>query len=283
MGLPRFARDTQNDDLLTAQTTAALGDQEGWAPGGGDDDQDAGTNLNVYDKDVERYRARGAQTQPAIKLDQAHADQAREMQMGSLGHLERQANGSAPSSAAILSQRANEGAAQSMAAAGMRRGGPGAAIAGMNAGSQAASGQALAANAQNANMRAAEVSRGQGAFAAGAAGAQGQDIQAATANAQLTAQQRALDEQRQQANERLGWDTRHAQLGNRATYDRLGQTAAQNQRNATNAEDQARYDEGMGYVNLGTSWMQGAAGGVSDARAKRDVTPMGSLSSLERR
>ncbi len=255
----------------------------------------AGTGY-AYDKDVNRLRAEGAQTQDAVQLDQSEANQSRDMQLGSLGHLMDQANGSAASSAQILSQRANQAAAQQIGAAGLRKGGPGAAIASMNMAAPQVGAGALAANAQNANMRAGEISRGQSAYASGALGAHGQDIQAATANAQLVAQQRALDESRQQANEKLAWDTRKAQMNNANEFTGQRQTEELHRRQtsaAQAAEDEAKV---YGYANMGLGAVTGGVAAVqtaapkdpketsgSDERMKMRSVPMGSLSSLDYR
>lgn len=289
MGLGVSGHNEENDDVLAGQG--------GVAPGGGtliDPNSRLWNPAGVgagYDNDIARYRQRGAQTQAAVQLDQTHADEARRMQLGSLGHLEMQARGSAPSSAAILSQRANQNAAQGIAAAGLRKGGPGAALAAQRQVLPGALDQMMQTNASNANMRAAETSRGQAAFAAGATGAMGQDIQAGVANAQLVAQQRALDEAHQQANERLAWDTRKTQMNNANEFFNQRQNEELNRRRAAAAQEAEDWGKVMGYGNSAVGGVIGftkatndanAKGGTSDYRAKTNIVPMGSLHSLER-
>ncbi len=221
-----------------------------WDPSGGGEAvvhnfKQAGTSA--WDKSVDRYRRMGADAQmrQGVQLDASQADASRGLQMDALSMLRRQADGSAPSSAAILSQRANQGAAMQVGAAGLRKGGPGAAIASMRAGGRSAGEAALGANAQNADARAGEVSRGQGAYSSGAMGIQGQDIQGATTNAQLTAQQRGLNEARQQRFERLGFDTRTTQLQAGVDTERarhLNQLSINQAQDARRDSDAAKVD-----------------------------------------
>ncbi len=249
----------------------------------------AGTG-SAYDNDVNRLRTEGAQGQEAVQVDQRQANYARDMQMGSLGHLQRQADGSAASSAAILGQRANQGAAQSMAAASLGKGGPGAGLARLGAVAPQAGNAALQANVQNAGARAGEIGRGQSAYGAGALSVQSQDIQAATANAQLQAQQRALNEARQQANEKLAWDTRNAQMHNANTFLTGQQTDELHRRQTSAAQEAEDWNKVIGYGSSTTGGIIGFAGAAtkandpkSDRRAKDNIVPMGSLSSLEYR
>ncbi len=296
--MPLFTlHDDSRDDLKAPRVADKTTPQLGWDPSGnynkiqtgekttGSDEAHGGAaRVNQYQADVARSRERGAQTRPAIQVDETQADGARQLQMGGLGMLRQQATGEAPSSAAILSQRANQGAAQAMGSAGLTKGGPGAAIAAQSRATPAAAQGAMAMNAQNADRRAGEISRGQAAFAGGALGVQGQDIAAATTNAQLEAQQRAVDEQHQQSNERLAWDTEHTRMANRLEYRRQTQTAAHNQAQALSAEAAQDYNEAMGWVGMGAGAVSGGLSGAgsSDPRAKTNVIDMGSLSSLRR-
>lgn len=232
---------------------------------------------NQFDQDVDRYRQIGHnETQRGpVQINQGAANQSRGLQMGALGLLRRQADGSAPSSAAILSQRANENAARNASTAGAR--GPGAAVAAFGGAGAQASGQAMAQNAQNAQMRASEVSRGQGAFTAGAGAMRGQDLGAATTNAQLDAQNRELAERQQQHYERMAFDTQNSQMNaanDAMNQDRLGQQQLRAQRSQEAAADWQKAKD-MGSMGLGV--FSGLAS--SDPRAKVHV---GSLAHLMR-
>lgn len=258
------------------------------APGGSGSDYGVGHSINSEgswagtsnDADVDRYRSLGAATQPAAQLDQTQANESRGLMMGGLGLLKAQGDGSAPSAAGILSQRANENAAMQGARAGAGARSIGGAIAGINNASAGASGQALATNAQNAGTRAQEISHGQGAYASGASNMEGQDIQAAAANAQYQAQQNALNQQRQQGYERLGWNTRNAALQGDAQIHQ--QNTAQQQadlaaKRAGHAADVERVKDIYG----GTTGI--VTGLLSDERVKSGIVPMGSLASLFRK
>ncbi len=278
-----FKRDKSNDDLLLNKPAQGETGKQGWTPGGGRHGPGVEGSYydtkigNPYDTDVNRLRARGNETQAPVRLDEEQADYSRKLQMGSLGLLRKQADGSAPSSAEILSQRANQNAGSAAARGVASARGPGAGVAAFGGANDAAMNQAMGQNVQNAGVRAGEISRGQGAYAAGGLAAQGQDISAATTNAQLQAQQRALNETRQQANERLAWDTRHSQMTNRAEYDRQMQRAEHNQRVATNAEEKADYDEAKGYVDGTVGAVMGGIGIGSDERLKMNIGSLGHL------
>lgn len=186
-----------------------------WSPDGYGNQAYGGEyyGKNAYDKDVDRYQALGnaAQNVAPVQINQGPANESRGLQIGALGLLRAQADGSAPSSAQILSQRANEAAAMQGASQGAGARTAGSAIAAARAGGSAAGTAALTANAANANQRAAETSRGQQQYAGATQHAEGQDIQGALSQAQLDAQQRALNEQRQQYMERQAYDTRGVQ------------------------------------------------------------------------
>jgi hypothetical protein len=239
----------------------------------------AGTSA--YDADVDRARRMGAEGQQrgAVQLNQEKADYSRDLQMGALDLLQMQANGSAPSSAQILSQRANEGAVAQAGHAMTGAKGLGSRIAAFNGAAPAAAGQAMQANAQNAQMRAGEISRGQGSFATGANQVQGQDIAAATTNAQLEAQQRALNESRQQAFEGQAWGVRHTQQQAADDFRRQGQAgdnARHQQKLVEDAADDRQTDQAIS-TGMATGRLA-----LSDERAKSRMHPVGSLSGLMR-
>ena len=271
-------RGDQNNDVTDAPagTGATIIDpskDNRWAPG-----LTPGGNT-AFNRDVERSRQRGARGKRAITLDQRQADEARGMQMGSLGMLEGAARGNAPSrAAAIGTMNTDAGIRAGMAGmAGAR--GAGASIAAMRGASGAMGQQMGQQNQQVADMRAQEMARAQQGYSSATQAARGQDIGAATTNAQLEAQQRAINEQRQQANERMGWDIRNTQMQganafeDQRTNDELARrkaTAAQG------AEDDANTRENA------STFLGGASGMLSDERTKEHVVPVGSLASLSR-
>ena len=235
---------------------------------------------NQFAQDVDRYRQIGHnETQRGpVQLNQGPAQQSRGLQMGALGLLQAQAGGWAPSSAQILSQRGNENAVRGAGrqVAGAR--GPGAAVAAFGGANDAASQQALASNVQGAQNRAGEVSRGQGAFTAGAGVMRGQDLGAATTNAQLDAQNRELAERQQQHYERMAFDTKNQEM--RAANEAAGQEQQRQAdlRRDRSAEAAAGWQKGkelLGAIPLvGSAAAAGAgAAGGNDAndRAKRDA------------
>ncbi len=266
--------------------------------------QVTGIGNESWDDAVTGYRDTGAamQQRAAPVLDQRQADQSRGLQLNALDMLRRQGSGQAPSSADILSQRANQTAVQNAGAqvTGARTAGGG--IAALRGAGNAAGNAMLAGNAQNADARAGEISRGQGAFASGAGTAQGQDIHAATTNAQLEAGQRALNEAGQQGYEAMAWNTRNAaqRAGLDAQRGHDANVAAL--RDIHNQIEKSKTDQLKGAVNFGASaggalmtggmslGAQAAAKGVSAEEAARDretadsdermKTHIGSLSAL---
>ncbi len=261
---------------------------------------------NAYDKSVDEYRRRGNPLNPdgtrkveALTLNQGQADESRGLEMSALGMLRRQGQGTAPSSAQILSDRANQGAVQNAGQQVTAARGIGNRIAAsQNAGTQAGTAM-LAGNAANANMRAGEISQGQGAYSGGAGAVNTQDIGAATTNAQLEAQQRKLEELHQQANERLGYDTRRTQMSAQAESIRQANAKREAQRAYDAAKATDAWNKGMAIVSTATSLGSSASsmGKAADgpqtpdrSDAQRDIDTsdpkakmhIGSLSSLYR-
>jgi len=258
---------------------------------------------NAYDKSVDEYRKRGAQVNPdgsrrvaPIQLNQAQADESRGLEMNALAMLRRQGAGTAPSAAEIMSQRVNQTAVQNAGQQTTAARGVGSRlVAAGNAGQQAGTAM-LAGNAQNADMRAGEISQGQGAYSGAAGAVNTQDIGAATTNAGLEAQQRALDELRQQANERLAYDTRRTQHSAQTESIRQAQQERDRQRANDAARTQADFDKVKTVVGTVVTAGQGASQArsgeagtdpndkrtTSDPKSKQNVMHMGSLSSLYR-
>lgn len=241
--------------------------------------------TSAFDKDVERARRMGAEGQRrgAPFVDQTQAGQSRELEMNALGMLRAQGAGTAPSAAQTLSQRVNQNAVQNAGQQMTAARGIGSRIASAQGAGQQAGQAMLAGNAANAASRAGEISQGQTAYSASASGARGQDIGYATADAQFEAQQRALNEARQQRFERMGWDTRKTQQQAEDDWKRMSddqKIAIAQQQEAARGRDDATT---LGAINLATAGGSGLATGTgSDERMKAHVRPMamGSLSSL---
>ncbi len=259
---------------------------------------------NAYDKSVDKYRNRGNPLNPdgtrkveALSLNQGQADESRGLEMNALAMLRRQGDGTAPSAAQTLSQRANQGAIQNAGQQVTAARGIGNRIAAsQNAGQQAGTAM-LAGNAANASMRAGEISQGQNSYAGGAGAVNTQDIGASTTNAQLESQQRALEELHQQSNERMAYDTRRTQMSAQAESVRQANAAREAQRAYDAAKATDAWNKGMAVVSTATSLgsnassMGKAAEGprppessaaqreidTSDPRSKMNI---GSLSSL---
>ncbi len=299
-----FQRNTSNDDLNAQdrplnERKGYLGDTEHISagdvntPANPDYQEDGGgeqvingwrqAGTNAYDQDVDRYRKMGdeGQTRGPVRVNQTQSNESRGLMSGALGLLRRQGEGSAPSAAEIMSGRANQNA---VAAAGQQvtsaRGTGNRIAAAQTAGAQAGQ-QSLAANAANADMRAAEISHGQNAYAGGTTGLRAQDIGVATQDAQLDAQQRALNEARQQAMEKRAWDTRNTQQqgADRYSRDQQAQDLARSQQDA--AQSGADWDRGIN--NLKTATAIGASV-PSDPKTKEHIHSMttGGLGGLYR-
>ncbi len=242
-----------------------------------------GEGPDPYGEDINRFRQLGTAHTDAVRLNEGNANESRGLQMGALGLLRSQGTGTAPSSAGILAGRANENAARTAGLAATSAKSAGGGIVATRGAGDALAGPkgALAQNAANASERLGEISRGQTSFAAGAVGVQGQDIGAATANAQLEARNRALNEQRQQGFERMAFDTKHAQLQNVGEAQRGIRRNETAQREADAADAEA---EGNRFQRKASAPL-GLLQGLSDVRAKTRIrsVSMGSLSSLDRR
>lgn len=259
--------------------------QTGWNPTGQSITYDANGQVQPtaysYDSDVNYQRDRGARFQPTPQLDLAQSNQSRGVQMGALGLLRAQANGTAPSSAQILSQRANQeaGHAAGQSVAGGR--GVGASLAAFGGANAASSNAALGANVQGANARAGEISRGQGSFTSGAGDVRRGDIGAAATNAQLEQEQRALNERHQQAAEQLGWDVRNQGMQNAGRYLDLEKGGYLAERKAEEAKEQQKFNIVKDAASTVTGGLTLGMGGTrSDPRTKMH---MGSLGSLTRK
>ncbi len=227
----------------------------------------------VADADIARYRAMGAQKQAAVALDQADADRARGIQMGSLARLQDAAAGGAPSAAAIKGQMATSNAVRSgtMSAGGARS--PGAAVAAMRGGIAGSGAQMAHGSGTAIDARVGEMGEARGQYMGGTLGLRGQDIQAATTNAQLEAQQRAQDAQRQLFYERLGYETKNQVLGGELGRTAAEQAAANANRSQNLAERQADFEtlKAIGSMSLGAA--QGGLNAYAQAQAAPQQQP----------
>lgn len=282
-----YLGDVRGDGYTIGAGNVNSGPTEDWAPNGEGYAIENGWKkggTSAFDRDVERSRQMGAagQQRPGVKLqdfDNGQIAQSRGLQMGSLGLLGNAARGGAPSRAAAMGQAGTENSIrQGMAAqAGAR--GPGAAVGAMGASQAAAADRMAQQNAAVTDLRAQEIGQAQKQYGAGTNATRGQDIAEAEANARFDAQQRALNEARQQGFEERAFGTRKTQLGAAQDYAR-NQSAAERERqrqtDAWNAREDNAFDQN-------TSWGLGAGmGGLSDERSKTKVNPMGSLSNLHR-
>jgi hypothetical protein len=301
-------RSTANDDLNAGQDPQSLEHRKGYMGDGGfningnltqgaspdyspDGEGYAVVNgykqagTSAYDADVNRDRADGtaAQSRTAVQLNQGAANGSRGMQMDALGMMGTAAHGAAPSRAAALGQTSTDNTIRAASAGMGGARGPGASIAAMNGAQVGAANKMGANNAAITDMRAAEMAKAQGEYAMGAQGVEGQDIGAATANAKLEAQQRALNEARQQADEQRGFGVRKSQSQNADDWSRQQQAQADaiaRSQQAQSAADDATQQHDISMVE---GWLMGAAG--SDERMKRNIRPltMGGLGLLTRK
>jgi hypothetical protein len=196
----------------------------------------------IADEDVARYRGMGAEKKAAIQLDQTNANQARTMQLGSLAMLREAAAGNAPSRAAIVGQ---------MGVADAARAGTQSAV--------GARGQMAVRSGGAIDSRVGEADRDRGGYMTGIAGARGQDIGAATTNAQLEAQQRAADAQRQQYYEQMGWNTNNAVLGAALGRTAADQAAANANRSQSLAESRQAFENQKQITSGVVGGVQGGA------------------------
>lgn len=232
------------------------------------------------DRDVDRYRDMAARRQSAVQLDRTHEAESRGHQMGALARLRSAAMGGAPSRAAAIGQMQSDAAARSGTAgvAGARS--PGAGISALRNAMSNYGSSAAAVNQSAMDMRAAETARDQAAFANGANTTRGQDVTVATTNAGLRATQNQLNDANEQYYEKMGWDTRNAQLNANLERKRQDEQAAAAKRQQRAAEDAQNEQVIKDYASLGIG---GFLGALSDERAKTNVTPIGGLSRLVRR
>ena len=273
----------QNARIIDRENWNQKGPQ-GWSPKGTGYDIEHGRKVlgsSAYDKSIQNYRDQGAAAQgrAATQLDQGAANQSRGMQMGALGLMQTAAQGAAPSRAQALGTSATDTttrqAVGNMAAAR----GPGAAVASSNAAGSAAADKMGQVNAQATDMRGSEMAKNQQDLVGSAGTMRGQDIGAATKNAQLQAYQNQLNESKQEGYENLGYDTRAFQGTTQIEADRIARAYGQQHQADADRRNAAKQADDRYYSGLVIE-----AGLTSDERAKQNIRPvtMGSLSGLSR-
>lgn len=232
--------------------------------------------TSAYDKDVDRSRNMGAagQGRTSVQMARDPSFMTRRMQMGALGMMRRGAEGGMPSRAVVQGRMAGSAALRggtvAMAGGGLRN---------MNSALRG-TGQAMTGVGQGvADARAGEIGRDTRGLVQGGLQMRAGDIDESTTQARLDAQQRAMNEQRQQQFERRGWDTRNQQQ--RAAVDAqkiadAGQRDWDAQEDSWDQAERERFNTG-----LATGAAAGSGGlslmFTSDSRAKKN---MGSLSGL---
>jgi hypothetical protein len=233
------------------------------------------------DKDVNRYRGLGeaAAQQTGPVIDQAASNETREMYLGSLAGLNRTARGLDSRAMDLGAQQSIDAANAQRGMAASVRGGPMARA----AASRMAERSAARTGADIMNMaragQAQEMSNARHQLVQGSTQLRGQDLGLSTSQAQLEAQQRALNEQQQQAYERMGWDTRNADMMAGEETRQREQAQIVEERKARAAQRQKKYDE---MLFAGSTVLGGLTGFMSDERAKTDIVPVGSLARLMR-
>ena len=251
-----------------------------------------GFNQGV-NADVARYRdMANRDLGPGAQIDQTQANQARGIQDGGIGMLQRRAQGGATPAQFLMGQQ-TRGAVDAVrsGAASIRGGAAARAAAGQQAGAIGARVQAQGEQDRSA-LRAREIADASGQLMGASTDRRGQDLGVATDQAKLEQQQRALAAQAKNNYEGLGYDVKNAALG-----QQLGRTAAD--QNAANTDRQQSLTESKaswGVVkDVGGAAIGGVSGGVqaydksqqqskpnpydyagSDVRMKTSAKPVGS-------
>lgn len=249
---------------------------------------------NAFNREA-AVEERTAPQMQGTQLDQGAANQTRDIQMGSLANLQSAAAGGAPSAAENLARQGIDRSLRAQtSAAGNVRGGPGAAASAYRYASQNAAQQRADMNQGIQAERANEIATARGQLATAGTAVRGQDLTAATTNAQLgqdanktnatlQLQGRALNDQRAQQYEdlqnKINEDQLNANLqqqgivsGVRQNADRLNTET--NQHNADRT-----WDVTKGLVGAAQGVVGGITKALSDPNSKMPI--FGSLASLD--
>lgn len=228
------------------------------------------------DVDITRYRGMGetAYGTAGPAIDRTRTNESRGLVMGSLSHLQGVAGGRNSEALRLGQEQARQVAlGQQSNAASVRGGAMARAAASRTAGRNIARSNAEIANYARAGQ-AEEMAHARPLLMGGLSGLRGQDLGLATSQADFEAKQRALNEQQQQAYERMGWETRNTDMQAAAERRRQVQEQQLADRKAKAAERAQTEREILDWASMGVG---AAAGMVSDERAKIRV---GSLAKL---
>lgn len=283
---PRTERYGYNENRRNAHWTGQNGDPRRWrGKGYYQVDGQYVPGTSGAEEDVARYRGMGAQTQDAVQVDRGPMSQnfeSRGFVLGSLGSLQRVANGQDSQALRLGQQQAAQAANAQRSMAASVRGGPMARAAAARAGDL----NMARSNAQIRNMaragQAQEMANARAQLMQGSTNLRGQDIGMASTNADLVARQRALDEHRQQTYEGLASDVTDAELFARQEAAKQDEARAAALRQQRAAEKQADIDKSFDIFSAATGGLGGFFGDLSDRRAKTNVVPVGPLARVMR-
>lgn len=205
----------------------------------------------------------------AYQNNWAQSDQSRGQQQTAMGYMQNAAAGGAPSQAQMLGRNMIDQSLQAqMAGAASARGGSLAQAAAMrNAANMGDASRQQGMNQLSA-LRAQEMAQARGDYFGAASGMRGQDIGQQGMNMQSELAQRQLNQQGQQFNDQLAWNTL-----------RSDQEAAMHQASIDSAEYQAQKQANQHSedrkTNVMSSFIGALGGALSDFTAKTDVQPVG--------
>jgi hypothetical protein len=252
------------DDNATAGNGSFTPTFDTAAWGGRSNDLDAqgnevdGTSGAARDRD--RFRLMGATPTNTTgpQIDQTRSDQTRNINMGALGLLQQTAEGQVPSVAERAGTKMAIDASNNLQSVGQSvRGGAMARAAGARAATQSA-GLIQAQQAQaNAATRANEMAVARGAYVGASTAQRGTDLEAATAQAKLDQGQNALNDQRQNANEQLGYDVQASSLSQKMGRTAAEANAAQSGHDTNVANAKQEYDRLQNNIRMGVGGAQG--------------------------
>lgn len=211
--------------------------------------------------DVERYRALGRQAQgrQGVAIDHRPQGFQRIRELEAMRAYQDQAMGRGPSVANVqMLQGLSQGAASSRIGS---YGGIGAAqqAQARDAAMMQAAGGGLAAAAQGAHARGGEVMAGYGGWGGMAAGMRAGDERFAAQQAQMAAQQRALNDARQAEMERMGYSVRRSGLAARMGAEATLSNADISKQNMIQAERQFERQNRQRAMETGLAAAQGGA------------------------
>ncbi len=230
-----------------------------------------GFDGGSWDDTVNRYRGGAMRKEAPIALDQRQADETRGMQMGALRNLSLAARGGAPSQAGIQGRAAIGDATRAGTMQATAARGPGNQISAMRTGMASTGDQQAALMNRSLAGSGKELTTDMGALGSIARGVRGQDVAAATSNAQLEAQRRAMEEQNRQNYERMAYDTRRVQAGTGRETAQQFQAAKQavaDDNHANEQREQGNLATGVGTFGTVATGGMGAAAKVAAKQKK---------------